>query len=200
MPMENFEYGRFRVLAERLAEAGVDPEITDRILAGCESIRKTDKPEKKAEHMRVVMDRMDDLLDAQTRHAVREACACCLGGKRIEISKGIAKAHDTLEKRIKAANEAKFVFGHSVTLQQDGRILVMFAPEGLESYRCVCLRHPKKLMSITYCYCCGGHAKHHLQTALGRKLSCAVRSSALASGGKEPCTFLFSIQEDEARA
>lgn len=49
--------------------------------------------------------------------------------------------------------------------------------------------------SITYCYCCGGHIKHHLQIALGRSLVLKVRSSALSSGHKRPCSFLFTIKE-----
>jgi hypothetical protein len=194
-PMPHYEYGHVRTLAAKLDEAAIAPEIAGKILEGGEAIRRRDKPEKKAEWMRLAMDRMDSLLDEPTRHAVRETCACYLGGKRLEISRGIARDHAALEDRIRAANDAKFVFGHSVTVQDDGRILVRFFPEGLEEYRCVCLRGAKKPVSITYCYCCGGHAKHHLQTALGLKLSCTVRSSALASGGREPCTFLFSIEE-----
>lgn len=193
--MPDYEYGRIKVLAERLESAGIPAEIIEEIMAGGEDIRKSAKPEKKAGWMKIAMDRMDALLDAPTRQAVRESCACCLGGKRLEQSKGIAKKHHTLADRLKAANETPFVFGHSVTLLEDGRVMVAFAPEGLENYRCVCLPKAKGPVSETYCYCCGGHIKHHLQHALGRSVTCTVRSSALESGGKSPCTFLFSIEE-----
>lgn len=193
--MPDYEYGRIQVLADRLAKAGVSQDKIDEIMAGGESIRKTATPEKKAEWMKGAMDRMDALLDHETRRAVRESCACCLGGKRIEISKGIARIHAAFEDRLAAANEAHFVFGHGVTLEDDGRILVRFEPEGKESYRCVCLPKAKEPVSETYCYCCGGHIKHHLQIALGKKLSCAVKSSALESGGKRPCAFLFSAED-----
>lgn len=193
--MANYEYGRIRILATKLEEAGISQEIRDEILAGGELVRSSTTPEKKAEWMREAMNRMDALLDLRTRNAIREGCACCLGGERLKLSKGIAAKHRSLEDRIKAANETKFVFGHSVTREKDGRILVSFYPEGLDKYPCVCLPKAKEPISITYCYCCGGHVKHHLQTALGLKLSCTVRSSALASGGKKPCTFLFSIEE-----
>ena len=128
-------------------------------------------------------------------YAVREACACCLGGKRLKIVKGISREYETLEDRIKAANEAKFVFGHSVTMMEDGRILVCFSPEGLTQYGCTCLPQAKEPLPITYCYCCCGHMKHHLQIALGRKLACTVRSSALSIGGRKPCIFIFHIKE-----
>ncbi len=189
--MADYEYGRIKVLADKLASAGIDQAIIGQIIEGGEDVRKSWTPQKKAAWMRQAMAKMDELLDANTRHAVREACACCLGGKRLEVSKGIAKKHESLEDRIEAANEARFVFGHSVTMQNDGRVLVSFAPEGLESYRCVCLPKAGDPVSVTYCYCCGGHIKHHLQNALGRKLNMTVRSSALESAGTRPCTFLF---------
>ncbi len=192
--MPDYEYGRIKVLSDRLARAGVSQPKIDEIMAGGESIRKTTTREKKAEWLKGAMDRMDALLDAETRRAVRESCACCLGGKRLEISKGIAKHHCTFEDRLAAANEAHYVFGHGVTLEEDGRVLVRFEPEGKESYRCVCLPKAGGPVSETYCYCCGGHIKHHLQIALGKKLRCAVKSSALESGGRRPCAFLYTVE------
>jgi hypothetical protein len=193
--MKKYEYGRIAVLEEKLTRAGVAPEVMAEILAGGEAIRSSSSAEAKADWMREAMHRMDQLLDRDTRCAVREACACCLGGKRLKLSSAIAKDHATLEERIAAANETKFVFGHSVTLEEDGRVLVRFAPDGLPAYHCVCLPGAKAPISATYCYCCGGHVKHHLQHALGHKLSMKVRSSALSSGGTRPCTFLFTIEE-----
>lgn len=189
--MKKYEYGRIKKLAENLEEAGVDQEIMEQIMEGGENIRGSAKPEKKAEWMKGAMDRMDSLLSKKKRYAVREGCACCLGGKRLKTVKDIAKNNRTLEGRLHAANEANFVFGHSVTQREDGRFLVCFSPEGQSQYRCVCLPRAKEPVSITYCYCCGGHVKHHLQTALGRELKCKVRSSALSSGGKKPCTFIL---------
>ncbi len=194
--MPKYEYGRIAKLSEGLKKAKVDPKIIRKIMEGGESIRKSTPPEKKTEWLREAMLRMDKLLDLDIRRTVRESCACCLGGKRLKLSKAIAKQNDTLEERIRAANETKFVFGHEVTMQNDGRILVRFAPEGLPGYYCACLgRNVKEPLSRTYCFCCGGHVKHHLQIALGRNLLCETRSTALSSGGKEPCTFIFTIKD-----
>jgi hypothetical protein len=193
--MKTYEYGRIERLAQNLEKAGIKQEIIEQIMEDGENIRKGTTPEKKAEWMKGAMSRMDRLLDSQTRHSVREGCACCLGGKRLEIVKKIAKQNKTFEDRIQAANKANLVFGNGVALQEDGQILVSFAPEGLPHYGCVCLRKAKEPISITYCYCCGGHIKHHLQIALERKLECKVRSSALSSGWKKPCSFLFRIIE-----
>ena len=189
--MRTYEYHRIKELAQRLKEAGIDRRTIDQIMEGGEDIRRSTKPEKKAEWMRGAMIRMNRLLDRQTRNGVREACACCLGGRRLKISRAIAQENETLQNRIKAANEASYV--GSVSMGENGEILVRFAPEGLDRYRCVCLPKAQKPLPITYCYCCGGHVKHHLQIALGRSLDCTVLSSALSSGGRRPCTFRFTI-------
>ena len=187
----DYEYGRIRKLAESLQEFGIAEDILARIMEGGEDIRKTTKPDKKAEWMKHAMERMDRLLDKETRCAVREACACCLGGRRHKLAKENADKFATLVERIAAADDAHFVFGNGVILHDDGSIAVQFDVEGKPQYRCVCLPKAKEPISITYCYCCGGHVKHHLQTALGFALQCTVRSSALSSGGKKPCTFVF---------
>jgi hypothetical protein len=192
--LKNYEYHRIKELVHQLEIAGVEREIIDHIMQGGEDIKRSTKPEVKADWMREAMIRMNNSLDLETRKAVREGCACCLGGRRLKISKSIAKENDTLEDRIKAANEAKMVFGNGVEMLENGEIMVRFAPEGLDHYRCVCLPKATKPLPITYCFCCGGHVKHHLQTALDMDLDCTTRSSALSSGGKKPCTFTFSIK------
>jgi hypothetical protein len=197
--MGTYEYGRIAKLAEQLEAAGIAPDVTAQIMQGGEAIRKAATPQAKAAWMREAMLRMNKLLDKETRQAVREGCACCLGGKRLDLVKAIARKGGSLEERVAAANQTKMVFGHSVTLQDDGQVLVCFSPEGQEHYRCVCLPKAQEALPITYCYCCGGHVKHHLQTALGRNLVCTVRSSALSSAGQKPCTFVFALQ-DEAQA
>ncbi len=190
-----YEDYRVKKLAAGLEQAGIAPEVVGRILEGGEDVRKSDKPERKAEWLAGAMRRMDELIDRETRYAIREGSACCLGGTRHEIARSIAKQHATLEERIAAANEARFVFGHGVSQLEDGRILVEFAEPGLASYSCPCLKKAQEKLSITYCYCCGGHVKSHLSTALGRKLKVQVRSSVLSSGGTKPCTFLLSFAD-----
>ncbi|HSV73536.1 MAG TPA: DUF6144 family protein [Chthonomonadales bacterium] len=191
--LTTYRNGRVRKLAESLRRHGVPEETAAAVLEGGEALPGTPRPEITTAWMRGAMERMDALLDSDTRRDVREACACCLGGKRLQLSRAIARDHATFEDRLAAANRTPFVFGHSVTQEPDGRVLVCFAPEGLPEYRCVCLRGAKEPISPTYCQCCGGHIKHHLQIALGRKLECEVRSSALASGGREVCSFRYRV-------
>jgi hypothetical protein len=194
--MTNYEYGRIGKLNESLQKEQVRPEWVSQIMEGGVTILKGTSPERKADWMREAMNRMDALLEPEVRRAVREGCACCLGGKREALVKAIAKRGGTLEERVSAANATPFVFGHSVTLEEDGQILVRFAPDGSAQNRCVCLPQSRQPISATYCYCCGGHIKHHLSIALGRSLEMNVRSSALSSGGERPCSFTFRVKDN----
>jgi hypothetical protein len=190
---KKYEIGRINKLAESLAAADISKEKTERILEGAKDLPKTAKMEKQVDWFCSAMTRMDELLDLESRKAVRESCACCLGGKRDKLAKAIFKEHGTLEERIKACDETKYVFGHSVQMK-NGKIIVSFFPDGLESYRCPCMPQAQKLpMPLSYCFCCGGHVKHHLQNALGRKLDCTTLYTARSSGGKKPCTFSFEM-------
>jgi hypothetical protein len=191
--VKKYEYHRIGKLAEELETAGIGRETIDRIMEGGEDILRKTSSVQKADWLRAAMARMDALLDNDIKNTVREGCACCLGGRRLKTSNRIANENESLEERIKAASEANYV--GNVTMTENGEILVRFFPEGLDRYRCVCLPQAKEPLSITYCYCCGGHVKHHLQIALGRELDCTVLSSALSSGGRESCTFSFKLVE-----
>ncbi len=184
--------GKVYRLGECLQQANIAPDQIAFIMQGGDEILSSNPPARKAEWLRNAMIRMDQVLDPETRHTIRQACACCLGGKRLDISKAIAKKGGTLEERIAAANEARLVFGHSVTLEENGQIIVRFAPDDADQ-RCSCLPMPTERMPVTYCYCCAGHVKHHLQIALGRELKVQVRSSVLSSGGAKPCSFRFTL-------
>ncbi len=145
--------------------------------------------------MREAILRMNKLLDLKTRKTVREACACRLTGRPLKASQAIARENKSLDDRIKAVNKAFSVFGGCVRMQENGEVLGRFAPEGLDHYRCPCLPGADKPLPVTYCFCCGGHVKHHLQIQLGRELDYTIQSTALSSGGKLPCTFRLRIKE-----
>jgi len=193
--MAEYRYGRIVRLYENLVKYGVPENIINRILEDGELIKENSKPEKKAEWFQNAMERMDRLLPEHDRFAIRENCACCLGGKRLQLSKQIAKDHENLNDRINVANNTRYVFGNGVKQEDDGTLTVNFFEDNLDSYQCVCLKKANTQISGTYCYCCGGHIKHHLQIALGCKLSCKLISSALSSGGKMNCKFSYTFIE-----
>ena len=199
-------YPHYRIshLAVSLALNNIPKEVMDEILSGGEQfcIQK-DKKERVADRdnselrawFRGAMQRMDALLDDDIRHKVREACACCTGGQRHEMARMIRKNNDTLEERVQALNEARHIVGRCAELLDDSRIRVVFGTAAAGGASCPCLRVSDDVMPVTYCYCCGGHIKHHVQTALGVKADCTVVSSLLSSGGQQPCVFEFTITE-----
>ena len=193
--MKNYEYHRIGELATQLVKARIKPETIDKIMEGGENILRKTSPEKKADWMRDAMLRMNTLLDLKTRKIVREACACRLTGRPLKASQAIASDNRSLEGRIKASNKIFSVFGGCVRMQENGEILVRFAPEGLDHYRCPCLPGADKPLPVTYCFCCGGHIKYHFQISLGQELDYTIISTALSSGGKFPCTFSLRIKK-----
>ncbi|MHB1293782.1 MAG: hypothetical protein ACYC4R_02185 [Anaerolineae bacterium] len=186
--MATYEFGRIARLGQALERAGVAPEVIAEIMAGGETVLRSTPPAQKADWMRDAMLRMDRLLDLETRRSVREGCACCLGGKRLALDKAIARQGGSLEERLRAFNEWS-------TMEEDGTMVVRFAQAGLPHYRCSCMQEATEPLSITYCMCCGGHIKHHLQIALGRTLTCEARSSALSSGGSKNCIFALRLAD-----
>ncbi|MBN1160890.1 MAG: hypothetical protein JXA17_02940 [Dehalococcoidales bacterium] len=164
-------------------------------MEGGEDILCKTSPEKKADWLRVAMIRMDNLLDLPTRKAVREGCACRVGRQSSKVSQAVARDNVTLEARIAAMNITFIAFGGGVWMQDNGEIIVCFAPKDPEGYHCSCLPGAEKPLSVTYCYCCGGQLKHHFQLSLGLKLEANPRGTALSSGGKTPCTFSLGIKE-----
>ncbi len=192
--MKKYKYNRIGILAEQLEIAGIEQNIIDRIMEGGEEIGAKPAPEIKADWFRGAMKKMDKLIDIETRKVIREGCACCLGGQKEKACKKIVQEYESVEERIKAVSAKKYICG-AVVLKENGEIITCAEPDNKYYGKCVCLPGAKEPISITYCYCCGGHIKHHLQTALGCELDGTVVASPLSSGGKHPCTFSFRIKK-----
>ncbi len=193
--MSTYGDGRIARLAQSLKRARLAPEVADHIMAGGEELPKGATNEQVATWMKGAMARMDASLDRGARHAVRQGCACCLGGKRREQARAVAANYATLEERIRAIDETRMCYFQNVRMLEDGRIRLGYFPDGWDHYTCPCLRGTDEILSITYCYCCGGHVQHHMETALGLHLEVEVVSSSLSSGGKLPCVFALTIVE-----
>ncbi len=182
-------------LAEQLEIAEIDRKIIDRIMEGGEDIRGKSSLEEAANWFRGAMNKMDELLNMETRKAVREGCACHLGGIKERTCAKIVQENESFEEKIRAVSAKKYICGN-LTLKEDGEIIACADPDDRYYGKCVCLPGAKEPISITYCYCCQGHIKHHLQTALGCELEGGVIASPLSSGGKYPCTYSFRIKEN----
>ena len=184
---------RFR---SALRELEVPEPMMAQIMAGLERISdNSDKP-RQAAFFAEAIRRMDDLLDAETCHAVRDACACSKSGWRLKAVQKLAQeyAGRSLEEKVRALWDVTYM-GKPV-INPDGTITTGIGDRG--GFPCPCpvfsAGGPTEPVSLTYCYCCAGHFRHHYQIALGVRLATKeVSSSALASQGQEPCRFVFEI-------
>jgi hypothetical protein len=186
-----YEYGKIEKLSESLIKHKVPKRIYASIMKNAESIKKKSKNKDKARWFYYAMNTMDQLLEEDIRNQIREDCACCLSGKRQTICRKANKDYNTEEERLKAVNDTHYVFGSGARIIGKDKYEVSFFNEDMPIKKCVCIKDLEGSMSKTYCYCCGGHVKHHLETVLGTQLSVEVISSALSSEGKKNCRFIL---------
>ncbi len=184
-----YEFGKIERLSESLILNKVPENIYSSIMKGGELVKKTAKNKEKALWFYNAMNTMDKLLNPELKQKVREDCACCLSGKRAALCKKVNKEYSTTEERIKAINDTHFVFGNEISILGKGKYQVVFFESTLPEKKCVCIKELTAAMSKTYCMCCGGHVKHHLETVLGVPLKVEILSSALSSEGRENCIF-----------
>lgn len=170
---------------------GVPQPQVEAIMAGAGDVGKHDHEAIRA-WFAGAMRRMDGLMPIERRRGIREACACCLTGKRDTITKGIRQAYDTVDQRLDALAKERYVIGHSAQRLSNGDIRVRFSESG-EGFRCPCLPGEGAPLPASYCMCCGGHIRFHLENALGVKAACTVVSSAQMSRGKDACVFDYRI-------
>jgi hypothetical protein len=168
---------------------------------GFEDIGDKSSKQAKLAFMRQAMKVLDDSLDYDLRCRILETCACCLGGSRAEkvkqFKKSIAGQDLTLAQKVELLRQAR-PFYNATTLTERGTIRDGSSYEVDGKYRCACTTFSKERLvepiSATYCLCCAGHYRHHIEGALAAKLKTKrIISSPLASMGKEPCAFEFEI-------
>ena len=170
---------------------GVPQSQVEAIMAGADDVDKKDQ-EAMRDWFVGAMRRMEGLMPMERRRGIREACACCLTGKRDAITKGIREAYGTVDQRLDALSKEQYVVGHSAQRLSNGDIRVRFSQSG-EGFRCPCLPAEGEPLPASYCMCCGGHIRFHLENALGVKAVCTVVSSAQMSQGKDACVFDYRI-------
>jgi len=193
--VREYEDGKMEDLNQSLRKHGIEDNIRKKIMKSGEQIKKTSKKEVKAEWFFNAMSVMDELLDEKTKKEVREDCACLvLNGKRYELCKAIKKKYETTEERIQAINSDHSVFGHEIKIIGSGKYEVLFKDESIpKKHCCDCLQVVMdKKMSNTYCYCCGSHVRHQLETLLGKKIDVKILSSSLSSMGEKSCRFVLT--------
>lgn len=192
-------------LKKSLKEHLVNEKVINEIYEGYEDIRDKSPKEEKIEFMRHAMNIIDKRLSYGKRYEIIDSCACCLGGAREKNVKKFAKSIEgknlTLAEKVQALKEAHPFENYLTCLKEDGTIRdgIWYEVDGKYKCACTCLNKEKlqEPISSTYCLCCAGHFRHHIQKALGIKLKTKeVVSSAIESMERKPCIFSFEIIEE----
>jgi hypothetical protein len=186
---------------QKIKKTMVEQGIPDKI------IKKFDFPNSiQPEQIISFIDQMDKLLSPEQCLSIMECQGCCKSGKSDEANRafGLEHADKTIEEKIKLLPKANIPYSVPCQMNTDGTITVFWGSGVEGDYKCVCsgikkLTEPIKIPR-TYCGCCGGHIRHHLQNALGVNLRIKeIVSSPNSSNGKERCEFLFEIIEQNQK-
>jgi hypothetical protein len=189
-------------LKDELRSKKVSEEVISELFRGYEELTDHCSKKEKYQVFARVMERMDQLMPAEARQSLLAGCACCLGGSREKKVKEFVKSIEgkalSLGEKVEALRESG-LFGFPQMLA-DGTITDgIHYPAVKGGWQCACpnfhKEKQKETISLTYCYCCAGHFRHHLQKALCVKLKTPkVLSSPLESMGREPCEFIFEVE------
>lgn len=184
---------------ETLVKYGVDKETIQLINNGYEDIVSKTPKKIKAAYFKRAMDILDENVSSATNRDILDHNACCKGGSREKASKLFAKENSelTFDEKLDKIKDEQYM-GNPIK-NDDGTIIVHAIYYKVDdTYLCPCPNFNKLKrdypVSKTYCYCCGGHFRHHYEIMLGCKLEVIeVVSSPLNSGGKNPCVFKMRI-------
>jgi len=156
-----------------------------------------------------IIKRMEKLLDPDLTREILDSCAC--GGGKEYIKKceqtGRELAGKELTEKINHLNSAPD--STMLTLNRDNTITGVMSFGDSGRYKCVCSAAVKngvtvadlasaedenRVMPLTYCLCCAGSWRRHLQLQLGIGLKTReIISSPINSRGEKPCEFIFEI-------
>jgi hypothetical protein len=178
---------------ERLA----GKKVGKKVMNGSEQITASSKPEKVADWVKGAMERLDDLVDEETRNQVMLNCGynCALVNSRpMENAKARRKKFKT-EDEFLQAEQNKPPTG--TRLVREGNILYQFyTPRSFtHPMRCYCslLRGlPEgKTTSLTYCQCSRGFVQKYWEGILGRPVKVELLESSVS--GAQECKFAVHL-------
>jgi len=177
-------------------ERFVGEEARRRVMEGCERIALFSK-EEVAEWVKGAMERLDSMVDEETRERIMVACGqkCAkMNSRPIEMAK---------RRRAKFDNEDEFLEGEirkpmkGTSLAKEGGMLhYMYTPrkyrQGLRCYCSLvnCLPSDEKI-SLTYCNCAKGFVEKYWEEVLGRPVRIELVESSIS--GSNMCKFVVSF-------
>jgi len=158
-----------------------------------------------------IIKRMEKSLEPDVMHEILGSCACTGGKKYLKYCENIGKeiAGKTLKEKADFLN--KDSDSEKITLKSADTMTFILSNKDNNKYKCVCPATVKKgikvadlalenndsddrIMPLSYCFCCAGSMRLHLQLKLGIELKVKeIVSSPINSKGKKPCEIMFEI-------
>lgn len=184
---------------ENMISFKIPEDIRNTINSGFENTVSSSPKKEKAEYFKRATDILCTQCDLDIVHALYEENACCKGGKREKESKAFAKKYGqlSLEEKIELIKDVPYMGTPTLI---DNRTILVDAIRYFdgEKYLCACsnfnrVKNPGYVRK-DYCYCCGGHFRHHYEIMLGVKLkTLEIESSPLSTDGDKPCVIKYEI-------
>ncbi|WP_425449314.1 DUF6144 family protein [Dethiothermospora halolimnae] len=170
----------------RAMDRVVGKELRTEILTDCEDLKSKDKKEKRGEAMRVVMNKMGDLLSKEEIIRIREECAC-KPKKFVSMVNTIKKDTDDYTKRLDKLQNTGFA--GVITKNVDNMLRVEF-----KTSKCFCGMVGKSKSNIPrlWCHCCKEHVRWLYEKVLEKEIDAKLVSAVIA--GDEDCVFELNVK------
>lgn len=184
-------------IKKRLEQNNVDKELIRGIIGNGDLVE--------------VITRMETLLDSHMMYEILDSCACLGSKEYLKKCEKIGKelAYKSLNEKILYLNSEIFT-SESISLNNDGTLNAVMVYKSNDKYSCVCSATVYKDvkvsdlalsksncyddMPLSYCLCCAGSLRRHLQLMLDVKLKTKkIISSPINSRGEKPCEFVFEF-------
>jgi hypothetical protein len=172
-------------------------EVANQVTAGSETLTDTARPEEIAMWVKGTMERLDQLVNKDTRCRIMSQCGyqCALMNKA-EVDKAVArrKKFATLEEYLEAEEHTPQT---GVRLMRQGDIVYQYyTPRSwAHPMRCYCslMRGlpEDQTVSLTYCQCSRGLVERTWELILGRPVQVEILESSIS--GASECKFAIHL-------
>jgi len=181
------------ITLEKNVERFAGREVMKKVMEGSEEItEKTDRKEK-ANWMKGAMERLDALVDEETRFEIMENCGykCSeINNKVIERAKARRKKYKTNDEFLEAEQRKPM---KGTRFVREGNILYQYYTPKSFRVKCYCgmVQAAEGEISRTYCHCSKGFVKKLWEAVLERPLEVEFIQSVIS--GANECKFAIHL-------
>jgi predicted hydrocarbon binding protein len=181
------------IALEKIIEQFAGEEVMKKVMEGSEGIFEKTDAKKKASWMKGAMEKLDKLVDEETRFRIMENC----GFNCAKMNKGAIEEAVARRKKFKTVDE--FIDAEQKTptkgtrLAREGNVLYQYYTPQSYGVRCYCemVAAAGGEVSPTYCHCSKGFVKTLWETVLEKPVNVEFVQSAIS--GADECKFAIHI-------